>query len=150
MHLCSRRHQRRLPADPLSGPLHGLRTSRYRGACASAPHQGRSESHRHRNQVLKLASISALSFGTNPPDFLQSWFLVNESHLRFFVRQPVDPFGGRALQEAKSVRHLLVTARSKSLSGILHECLPRAYLSQRRQCYWKAGSTYSRSCSFFL
>src|SRR5215470_8199923 len=80
MHLCSRRRQMRLLASPLSCPLHGLRTSRYRGACASAPHQGRSESHRHRKQVLKLSSITALALGTNPPDLVQGWFLVNESH----------------------------------------------------------------------
>jgi len=70
----------------LACPLHGLRTSRYREACASAPHQGRSESHRHRHQVLKLLSITALSFGTNPPDLIQGRFLVNGSHLRNIIR----------------------------------------------------------------
>src|SRR5262249_90637 len=70
----------RLLAYPLSCPLHGLRTSRYREACASAPEQGRSESHRHRKQVLELLSITALAFGTNPPDLIQGRFLVNESH----------------------------------------------------------------------
>jgi hypothetical protein len=90
MHLCSRRRQGRLPAAPLSGPLHGLRTSRYREACASAPHQGRSELPRHRKHVLKLASLSALSFGTNPPDLVQGWFLVNESHLHSIIN-PLQP-----------------------------------------------------------
>src|SRR5262245_44545587 len=81
MHLCSRCRQGRLPAYPLSCLLHGLRTSRYREACASAPHQGWSELHRHRNQVLKPESVNALELGTNPPNLLQGWFLVNESHL---------------------------------------------------------------------
>ena len=87
IHLCSRRRQMRLLASPLSCPLHGLRTSRYREACASAPHQGRSESHRHQKQVLELSSNTALSFGTNPPDLIQGRFPVNESHLHCFVRR---------------------------------------------------------------
>src|SRR5262249_60286790 len=52
--------------------------------------QGRSESHRHRNQVLKPESLSAFDLGTNPPDLLQGWFLVNGSHLRAVVGG-VDP-----------------------------------------------------------
>jgi hypothetical protein len=71
----------RLPDGPRSFPPHGLRTSRYRGERASAPHQGRSEFHRHRAQVLMSGSRVAPDMGPilqiDPP----IWFLANESHL---------------------------------------------------------------------
>src|SRR5262249_33438140 len=47
IHLYWRYRRVRLPAAPRSCPLRGLMASRYRGACVSAPHQGRSELHRH-------------------------------------------------------------------------------------------------------
>ena len=71
VHLCLRRRRIRLSAYPLSFPLHGLRTSRYRGECASTLHQGRSESHRHRNQVLRFFKHLLCKPGANPPTALR-------------------------------------------------------------------------------
>src|SRR5712691_4571882 len=88
MHLCERRHRVRLSVYPRSCPLHGLKTSRYRGAWASTLHQGRSEFHRHRNQVLKPLRVSSLQLGTNLPNLVQVRFLINESHYRYTTIYP--------------------------------------------------------------
>src|SRR6266446_1451594 len=112
MHLCLRRHRVRLPVYPRSCPLHGLKTSRYRGACASAPHQGRSEFHRHRNQVLKPSRVSSLQLGINPPNLVQVRFLINESHCRYIYGP------ARAVKEVASEKNTL-RDRCSHISGLL-------------------------------
>jgi hypothetical protein len=85
IHLYWRYGRVRLPATPRSCPLRGLRTSRYRGACVSTPHQGRSELHRHPKRVLRLSRVpSCLPEDQSPK--LKARFLVNGSHLCHIIR----------------------------------------------------------------
>jgi hypothetical protein len=71
----------RLPDGPRSFPPHGLRTRRDRGDRASAPHQERSEFHRHRAQVLRSGRRVAPDLGPIPPIAPPIWLLANASHL---------------------------------------------------------------------
>src|SRR5215467_486406 len=80
IHLYWRCHRVRLPVAPRSCPLRGLMTSRYRGACVSTPHQGRSELHRHPKRVLRLARVASFAPGDQSSE-LTARFLVNGSHL---------------------------------------------------------------------
>src|SRR5215467_10163661 len=81
IHLYWRCRRVRLPVALRSCPLRGLMASRYRGACVSAPHQGRSELHRHPKRVLRVSRVSSFSPEAQSSK-LTARFLVNGSHLR--------------------------------------------------------------------
>jgi hypothetical protein len=85
IYLYLQRRQVRLPAYPRAFPLRGLRASRNRGECVSAPHQGRSELHRHPKRVLRLLRDSSFPPEDQSPE-LKARFLVNGSHLGPVVR----------------------------------------------------------------
>jgi hypothetical protein len=111
----------RLLGEPRPFPPHGLRTSRYRGECVSAPHQGQSESHRHRVQVLMSSRVAAVNMGPIPPIVWPIRFLANESHFGQVVIGRDLPIVGPVIETISiSAEDLLDATDSQVLRQLLH------------------------------